>query len=166
MNISERVTQQGATLVEFALTVPLFLLLFLFMIDASLVLYKHLRLSHVTTEITRVLSTKLGERMEVLGGDIDCAEVVSTTAQVIADYRSQKPALAQGFGLDLLSIRGDVPPYPLIGVRGAWAGNCVACRFFNTSTGMTLQAQSVLVVENDNRITCNSCSGVACVPTP
>ncbi len=157
--------QRGATLVEFALTVPLFLILFLFMVDASVVLYRHLRLSHVTTELTRTLSTKLGERMEIMGGTVDCLDIVSTANQVIADYRAANPLMSQGFNLDLLDIRGNVPPYPLISVRGSWAGSCIACMFFNTSSGMTLQAQSVLVIENNNPITCNACGGVACVPT-
>ena len=153
-------------MIEFALALPLLLMLFFFMIDASYVLYKYLRLNHVTTEITRKLSTHLGEQFEMLGeATIQCGDIVNWSNQVIAQYRLDHSAITADFTLNLESVRASVPPYPMISVAGSWAGTCLTCTFFHSGPGTSLQTKSILVIENNNPIECASCSGVLnCVP--
>lgn len=157
---------QGATLIEFLLAVPFLLMLFLFMIDASYVLYKYLRLNHVATELTRRLSTNLGEQFELRAGTtIQCGDILTWSNQVIAQYRLDRAVIVGDMSLNLESVRAGVPPYPLISVAGAWSGTCITCAFFQSGPGTSLQTRSILVIENNNPIDCSSCSGVLnCVP--
>lgn len=157
---------KGATMIEFLLALPFLLRLFLFMIDASFVLYKYLRLNHAATELTRRLSTNLGEQFEIRSGTtIQCGDIVNWSNQVIAQYRSDRSAIVGDMSLNLESIRASVPPYPLISVAATWSGSCITCAFFHSGPGTSLQTRSVLVIENNNPIDCSSCGGlVNCVP--
>lgn len=157
----------GASIIEMVLVLPILLLLVLFLADAGYLLHHYLRLTHHVAEVTRDLSTTIGEKADYLerqGLGRMCEDEADLTGpqslfcrgcDVLTDYESSKGDLVKDFDFQLVKLAegrkfvtagGTVDGFGLVSVRGRWPRKCILCRFF--ADAGTIEVQSILVIEN------------------
>lgn len=136
----------GASLVEFALVVPLLLIFMAFILDAFYVAHMYSRLTFETAEITRFVASVTGR------GSLtrDCAQLETLASDAIDNFTGRSP-LSKGMTFTATVRGGDllgVPNYRVLSIRGAWKLTCSTCRFF--SKGKELSNESTLIVESSS----------------
>lgn len=142
----QKLDEMGAEFLEFALALPLFVALFIFFFDAGVLLHRYMRLTHATREATRVLSTEVGEMLDISAGRlISCdLEVRNWACRTLADYLDRHSAVTDEFVFRIDQLQNSYP-FPVIGVSGTWSGRCITCGFFRDA--LQLGSHSVLDIE-------------------
>ncbi|RME58528.1 MAG: pilus assembly protein [Candidatus Dadabacteria bacterium] len=118
----------GAVLVEFALTAIIYFTVVFFLIDAAFFLHRYLRLIHATREVSRYLSTELGEWADMQSSPANCNDT-STINDLLNSAISSVPADTSSFNFSATTSSSSTT-LPLLTVTGTWQGICFICTFF------------------------------------
>ncbi|NDC36815.1 MAG: pilus assembly protein [Proteobacteria bacterium] len=156
---------RGAAMLEFAVAAPIILLMFTLVIDGGFLMYRYLRLRHITAQVAREMATTaaaqlVAQQPRSCPGAQCCATVREFACAARSRiYTADTDALQKGISFYVEQINPN--PWkgiPLIRVRGELAPLCMFCRIFAfTSSGFTLKAISVVGFEWDGtEINCPS----------
>jgi len=152
--------ESGASMVEFAFAAVIISLILGFVVDGGFTMHRYLRLTHATTELNRTLSTVIGEAMLLNSSDsVPCSELQMIWNAEIDSYLTTKQAATRGFDFEVTEIVTGSGPIPLIQLRGSWQGTCIMCTILEMFASAQFEVTSVLVIESNKTINCNSCAG-------
>lgn len=135
----------GQALVEFSLTILIFLVLLMAVVDFGRAIYQYNGVSQAAREIARVTAAHPGTDFRVDGGrSAETKAVIATQKGLIPDLRDPIIKCVDIAGTEILSgcIEGDwiqvrinapyTPITPILGLAGTWD-------FFSSSTSVQLQ---------------------------
>lgn len=151
--------EQGAALVEFAISSIGLLAIIAFVVDSAILFQRYSFLTDTTAALTRRISSEIVHRkLEApSSSDARCTELVCRSQSVIADFKTANSLIAAfSFSPVIIGSGAELQPYapyPLVRVVGEAPARCILCSIVPWQ--LTLRTQSILVIESATTM-CNS----------
>lgn len=156
----------GAALAEFAVAAPFIFIMFALVVDGGFLMYRYLRLRHITNQVAREMATTAAVRL-ITQRPSDCTPNIGPTCCTVVQgyacsaqsnfYNSATDVIQRGINFSVQGIAAN--PWrgiPLITVRGTVNSPCLFCRLFSTPINLTAISVVAFEVEGYNGLSCTS----------
>jgi hypothetical protein len=146
--------ENGSTFVEFAIGLPVLMLLIIMMMDASLYLLQRSMITNAAANLNRTLATGIGQ-VEAdpaglsLSGLPACAFLEIYAASVKERFAADNSLYFEGASFELTMKSQNLIPFRLITITGYKPFACLSCKFFPINLP-PISHRSTLVVERPN----------------